>query len=199
VNRRSWMLLAALAAALLLAWGMGGFGDGGGGGGGDEDFVTAPARSGSRARGTARRGGARQQGEDGTQVVALASPDMVDVPESYEPGRNPFRYFVPPPPPPSPPPPPPPPPPPVVPQPPQPPPPPPKPQPPPVDVAYLGSFGPASAPIAVFTNGEEIFNVRTGEVIAGKFQVVQIGYESVDLAFVGFPDAPPARLPVGSE
>jgi hypothetical protein len=82
---------------------------------------------------------------------------------------------------------------------PQPPPPPPKPQPPPVDVEYLGSFGPASAPIAVFTNGEEIFNVRTGEVIAGKFQVVQIGYESVDLAFVGFPDAPPERLPVGSQ
>jgi hypothetical protein len=74
---------------------------------------------------------------------------------------------------------------------------PPKPQPPPVDVQYLGSFGSATAPIAVFTDGEEIFNVRQGEVIEGKFRVVRIGYESVDLSFVGFPDAPAERLPVG--
>jgi hypothetical protein len=78
-----------------------------------------------------------------------------------------------------------------------PPPPPPRPQPPPIDVEYLGSFGPPEAAIAVFTDGDEIHNLRLGDVIEGKFRVVRIGYESVDLAFVNFPEEPAARLPVG--
>jgi hypothetical protein len=81
--------------------------------------------------------------------------------------------------------------------PPPPPPPPPKPQPPPIDVQYLGSFGSPESPIAVFSDGEEIHNLRVGEVIEGKFRVVRIGYESVDLAYVNFPEEPAARLPVG--
>lgn len=192
MNRRSRILLAALAVVLLLVWLTGGLG---GGGGGDEDFAVQPSPG---AGGRAGRGGGGDS-EQVRDVVALLSPDLADVPEKYDPGRDPFRFHQPPPPPP-PPPRTPPPPPPVTPQ--VPPPPaapvePPKPQPPPVDVQYLGSFGPEGAPIAVFTNGEEIFNVRQGEVIEGKFQVVRIGYESVDLSFVGFPDAPAERLPVG--
>ena len=31
---------------------------------------------------------------------------------------------------------------------------------------------------------------REGDVLEGKFVVAQIGYESVDIRFVGFPDWP---------
>jgi hypothetical protein len=73
------------------------------------------------------------------------------------------------------------------------------PKPPPVTLTYLGSFGPKSRRIAVFADesGENLYNARTGEVLEGKFIVDRIGYESVDLKFVGFPDEPARRLPIG--
>jgi hypothetical protein len=68
-----------------------------------------------------------------------------------------------------------------------------------VTLTYLGSFGPKSRRIAVFADesGENLYNARTGEVLEGKFIVDRIGYESVDLKFVGFPDEPARRLPIG--
>lgn len=78
------------------------------------------------------------------------------------------------------------------------PPPPPKPQPPDFGLRYLGSFGPESRRIAVFTDGEEIYNALIGDVIAGQFVVHDIGYESVAIAFVDFPDEPPRRFAIGS-
>lgn len=74
---------------------------------------------------------------------------------------------------------------------------PPKPQPPDVDVRYLGSFGPERRKIAVFVDEDTIYNKVTGETLKEKFIVEQIGYESVDLKFVGFPDAPAERLAAG--
>ncbi|HUP24910.1 MAG TPA: hypothetical protein VNB06_18475 [Thermoanaerobaculia bacterium] len=75
---------------------------------------------------------------------------------------------------------------------------PPRPQPPAIDVQYLGRFGPKMRPIAVFVDqdGQTLYNMLEGDVLKGKFQVAQIGLESVQIAFVGFPDAPPARLAV---
>jgi hypothetical protein len=75
---------------------------------------------------------------------------------------------------------------------------PPRPQPPAIDVQYLGRFGPKTRPIAVFVDqdGQTLYNMLEGEVLKGKFEVAQIGLESVQIAFVGFPDAPPARLAV---
>jgi hypothetical protein len=78
-----------------------------------------------------------------------------------------------------------------------PPPPPLGPQPPPVDVTFLGSFGPPTRRIAVFTDGKTIYNAERGDTLSGKFVVHAIGFESVDLTFVGFPDVPPERLAVG--
>jgi hypothetical protein len=104
-------------------------------------------------------------------------------------GRDPFRFAAPPPPPPPPPAPPPPPP--------MAPPPPLGPQPPPVDVTFLGSFGPPQRRIAVFSDGKVIYNAERGDTLGGKFVVHAIGYESVDLTFVGFPEVPPERLAVG--
>lgn len=72
------------------------------------------------------------------------------------------------------------------------------PQPPPIDVFYIGSFGRSDTPIAVFIDAEKsIFNALEGDLVKDKFEVQNIGYESVDLLFVGFPDEPPVRLAIG--
>ena len=73
------------------------------------------------------------------------------------------------------------------------------PKPPPVTLKYLGSFGSESRRVAVFADeeGENLYNARIGDVLEGKFIVDRIGYESVDLKFVGFPDEPARRLPIG--
>jgi hypothetical protein len=74
---------------------------------------------------------------------------------------------------------------------------PPVPQPPPVDVVFLGSFGPQTRRLAVFSDGAEIYNVLEGEILKEQFVVVRIGFESADVGFVGFPDAPAKRLEIG--
>lgn len=71
-----------------------------------------------------------------------------------------------------------------------------KPHPPEFNLQYLGRFGPPEQQIAVFTNGKQIFNKQEGEVIDNKFIVAHIGYESVDIGFVGFPTVPPKRVGV---
>jgi hypothetical protein len=72
-----------------------------------------------------------------------------------------------------------------------------KPKPQPFTMSYLGSFGPPEKRLAVFTDGKTIYNTQQGDVIAGKYVVAHIGYESVDIQFVGFPDWPAQRLAVG--
>ena len=72
-----------------------------------------------------------------------------------------------------------------------------RPVPPPIDVVFLGSFGSERHRLAVFSDGNEIFNVPEGDVLKDKFVVVRIGFESADLGFVGFPEAPARRLEIG--
>jgi len=72
------------------------------------------------------------------------------------------------------------------------------PHPPAVDVRFLGSFGPKNHRIAVFNDGTRIVNAAEGEILNGKFVVYKIGFESVDLKFVGFPNEPPTRLAAGA-
>jgi hypothetical protein len=76
-------------------------------------------------------------------------------------------------------------------------PPPPKPVPPDFTYKYLGSFGTATRTIAAFSSGDQILNVRVGDVIAGRFILKKIGIESVDIGFVGFPPDVIKRVPVG--
>jgi hypothetical protein len=71
-----------------------------------------------------------------------------------------------------------------------------KPHPPEFNLQYLGRFGPPDRQIAVFTNGKQILNKQEGEVIDNKFIVAHIGYESVDIGFVGFPTVPMKRVGV---
>jgi hypothetical protein len=62
------------------------------------------------------------------------------------------------------------------------------------NLQYLGRFGPRDKQIAVFTKGSAVLNRQEGEVIDNQFIVAHIGYESVDIRFVGFPDAPAKRI-----
>lgn len=136
------------------------------------------------------------------EVLEIRVGDLAAEPRDYRPGRDPWRFGAPPPPPP-------------------PPGPTPEelaarraqeeaarrqaqqpvepagPQPPAIQLVYLGSFGPSGRRIAVFSDGKNIYNARVGDVLEGKFVVHNIGYESVDLKFVDFPDVPPRRLAVG--
>jgi hypothetical protein len=70
----------------------------------------------------------------------------------------------------------------------------PHPRPPEFDLQYLGRFGPPDKQIAVFAKGKAIFNKQEGEVIDNKFIVARIGYEGVEIRFVGFPDVRPKRV-----
>ena len=71
------------------------------------------------------------------------------------------------------------------------------PRPPAVDIVYLGTLGRDADPVAVFSDGAEIYNALEGDLVKDQFEVQRIGYESVDLVFVGFPDEPAVRLAIG--
>jgi len=71
------------------------------------------------------------------------------------------------------------------------------PRPPAVDIVYLGTLGRDEDPVAVFSDGSEIYNAFKGDLVKEQFEVQRIGYESVDLGFVGFPDEPAVRLAIG--
>jgi hypothetical protein len=69
-----------------------------------------------------------------------------------------------------------------------------RPKPPPFTWTYLGSFGPANQRIAAFTDGQKVWNAREGDRLEGKFIVAKIGYESVDIRYVDFPNEPQLRV-----
>lgn len=141
----------------------------------------------------ADRGGASVALDSDVVQLAQLEPEIYD----HEVERDPFRFGQPPPPPPQPP----------RPQPQQPverkPPPPPPPvdntpQPPALDFAFLGSFGPEDRRIAVLTDGETLYNVRLGDEVEGVVRVRDVGYETIELEYIDFPEAPTVRLEVGS-
>lgn len=172
----------------------------------------APAEVGAKAAAPRGRTRAQRTGETEVKdVAALAELRLADLdasPPSFTVGRNPFAFVAPPPPPP---------------------PPPPKgptpeqlaakaaaiaaqqalaeqraledaiPKPPAITFAYVGSFGPANRRIAVLSDGTNTYNAMVGDVIEGKFRLEAIGFESIDIGFVDFPNLPAAQLPVGEE
>ena len=77
-----------------------------------------------------------------------------------------------------------------------PPPPPPPPTPPAIPFQFTGTLGPAREPIAVLVEGNRLFLARQGETVEGKFIIRKIGYESVDVGFVGFPEQNRQRIAV---
>lgn len=131
----------------------------------------------------------------GIEVVDLRLDALEGEPATYTPDRDLFRYPPPPP---------------VV-QKPKPveekpvvrePPPPyvaPKPVPPPVPYELLGIFGPERRRIAAFKEGEEIVNALEHETLKEKFIVHDIGLNTVEFHFVGFPDSESKTLIVEPE
>lgn len=78
------------------------------------------------------------------------------------------------------------------------PPPPPPPVPPPFSYKLIGTFGTQGRPIASFTSGDEIVNVRVGETFGGgRFILVGIGLESAEIGYTGFPSTTRTRVPIG--
>jgi hypothetical protein len=173
--------------------------------------LAVPVRAAAADRGAAAAAAVSSSGagaKDAQTVLALRIEDLSRVPASFTTGRDPWRFVEPPPPPPptpkrpsaaelramqeaeearqrmlaeqeaarlaeaA------------------------KPHPPPFTWIYLGNFGPARQRIAVFTDGKRVWNAREGDTLEDKFVVAQIGYESVDIRFVGFPTVPPERLAV---
>jgi hypothetical protein len=75
-----------------------------------------------------------------------------------------------------------------------PPPPPPTPVPPEITFRLIGIFGPTDRPIAVLQYGDDIINAREGDVVLRVWRIQKIGYESIDVGFVGFPPTESRRL-----
>ena len=75
-----------------------------------------------------------------------------------------------------------------------PPPPTPTPKPPDVTFKFVGTFGPKGHPIAVIQQGDLVYNVRAGDVVFDKFVLRSVGYESIDVGFLGFPDTETRRI-----
>lgn len=71
---------------------------------------------------------------------------------------------------------------------------PPAPKPPNFQMRFLGSFGPRERPIAVFIDGEDLYNVRVGDVVKQEFVLVAVGFESADIGYVNFPETEPRRV-----
>lgn len=204
-SRRQAILLGALAVVLLLAvvrWRPGG----------DAPATPVSPKSAARPAGSARSGGDLAGDEGGAPArgrrapVKQLNPDDVPAlqvsdfapPSSgagTDPGRDLFELRDPTkPPPPTP-----------TPAPPAPgdvrfvgplppPPPTPTPKPPEIGFKFIGTFGPRERPIAVVQQGDQILNVRAGDKLFGKFILRKVGYESIDVGFVGFPESETRRL-----
>jgi len=72
----------------------------------------------------------------------------------------------------------------------------PTPVPPDINFKFIGTFGPRDRPIAVLILGDQLLNARVGDVVFDRFILRNIGYESVDVGFVGYPPASTKRLAI---
>jgi hypothetical protein len=60
----------------------------------------------------------------------------------------------------------------------------------------IGIFGPKEHPIAALHHGNDLINVREGEVVLEQWIIRKIGYESIDVGFVHFAPTETRRLPI---
>lgn len=72
--------------------------------------------------------------------------------------------------------------------------PPPTPAPPEISFRFIGTFGPKDQSIAVLVLGDKVVNARAGDVVYDRFIVRHIGYESIDVGFVGFAPSETRRV-----
>lgn len=72
----------------------------------------------------------------------------------------------------------------------------PTPVPPAPPFTLIGIFGTRDRPIAVLQTGEETSNARAGDVILGRWIIQRVGYESIDVGFVGYSPTETRRLAI---
>jgi len=72
----------------------------------------------------------------------------------------------------------------------------PTPVPPEIAFKFMGTFGPKDRPIAVLLSGDQLLNAHAGDVVFDRFILRTIGYESVDIGFVGYPPSVTKRLAI---
>jgi hypothetical protein len=72
----------------------------------------------------------------------------------------------------------------------------PTPVPPDINFKFIGTFGPRDSPIAVLVLGDQLLNAHAGDVVFDRFILRSIGYESVDVGFVGYNPAVTKRLAI---
>lgn len=70
----------------------------------------------------------------------------------------------------------------------------PTPVPPEIGFKFIGTFGPREAPIAVLIQSDQLVNARAGDVVYDRFILRSIGYESVEIGFVGYPPSVTKRV-----
>jgi hypothetical protein len=70
----------------------------------------------------------------------------------------------------------------------------PTPVPPEINFKFIGTFGPKDQPIAVLLQTDQLLNARSGDVVYDRFILKSIGYESVEIGFVGYPPSVTKRL-----
>ena len=73
---------------------------------------------------------------------------------------------------------------------------PPPPQPPAISFQYVGYFGPVDNRIGVFAipGTPGVFLLKAGDTVLEKFKIVDVGYESAEIGFVGFKET--KRIPL---
>lgn len=62
-------------------------------------------------------------------------------------------------------------------------PPPPPPPPPPITLKFIGVVQAKGGTVAVFSDGRDVFYGREGELIEGRYRIIRIGVESVELSY----------------
>jgi hypothetical protein len=70
----------------------------------------------------------------------------------------------------------------------------PTPAPPDITFRLIGIFGPPDRPIAALQYGTDVVNAREGDVVMRVWIIQKIGYESIDVGFVGFPPTETRRM-----
>ena len=67
--------------------------------------------------------------------------------------------------------------------------------PPPIPLKFIGIVQPASSgKLAVLSDGRNVFYGREGDTIEGRYRIVRIGVESIEMAYVGGDDRQVIRL-----
>lgn len=72
------------------------------------------------------------------------------------------------------------------------------PPPPPFNRIYIGYFGPAAKPVAVFRQGNKVEVGVEGDVLDGTFVIRHVGLQSVTIGFVGYPEEVTSRVQISA-